>query len=579
MRRTVKRLSDFINNMQPTQIMVIGFAIVILIGAILLNMPVSTKNGESIGFLNALFTSTSAVCVTGLVAVDTATYWSFFGQLIIITLIQIGGGESIGFLNALFTSTSAVCVTGLVAVDTATYWSFFGQLIIITLIQIGGLGFMTVTTLFALIIKKRINLRERLLIQESLNQIDLSGLVKLTRYILVATFSIEGIGALLLSTVFIPQFGIAQGIWYSVFHAISAFCNAGFDLMGGISGQFSSLTYYVNNFTIVITISMLIILGGIGFPVILDVIRNKKISKLNLHSRVVLFSTAILIVFGMIFIFLAVYNNPETLGSLGFGGKLLAALFQSITARTAGFNTIDLALMRDSSIFVMIILMFIGASPASTGGGVKTTTIATLILTVKSFILQKPASTGGGVKTTTIATLILTVKSFILQKQDIEVCERRISESTIKKSLGIFLIAIVVVVGGTLIISVTDPKFTLPEVGFEVVSAFATVGLSIGGSPNLSILGKIFIMLFMFMGRVGSLTILPEVGFEVVSAFATVGLSIGGSPNLSILGKIFIMLFMFMGRVGSLTIFMALASKGVKKNPPIRYPEGKIIVG
>ncbi len=458
MRRTVKRLSDFINNMQPTQIMVIGFAIVILIGAILLNMPVSTKNGESIGFLNALFTSTSAVCVTGLVAVDTATYWSFFGQLIIITLIQIG-----------------------------------------------GLGFMTVTTLFALIIKKRINLRERLLIQESLNQIDLSGLVKLTRYILVATFSIEGIGALLLSTVFIPQFGIAQGIWYSVFHAISAFCNAGFDLMGGISGQFSSLTYYVNNFTIVITISMLIILGGIGFPVILDVIRNKKISKLNLHSRVVLFSTAILIVFGMIFIFLAVYNNPETLGSLGFGGKLLAALFQSITARTAGFNTIDLALMRDSSIFVMIILMFIGASPASTGGGVKTTTIATLILTVKSFILQK---------------------------QDIEVCERRISESTIKKSLGIFLIAIVVVVGGTLIISVTDPKFTLPEVGFEVVSAFATVGLSIGGSPNLSILGKIFIMLFMFMGR-----------------------------------------------VGSLTIFMALASKGVKKNPPIRYPEGKIIVG
>ena len=458
MRRTVKRLSDFINNMQPTQIMVIGFAIVILIGAILLNMPLYTKNGESIGFLNALFTSTSAVCVTGLVAVDTATYWSFFGQLIIITLIQIG-----------------------------------------------GLGFMTVTTLFALIIKKRINLRERLLIQESLNQIDLSGLVKLTRYILVATFSIEGIGALLLSTVFIPQFGIAQGIWYSVFHAISAFCNAGFDLMGGISGQFSSLTYYVNNFTIVITISMLIILGGIGFPVILDVIRNKKISKLNLHSRVVLFSTAILIVFGMIFIFLAEYNNPETLGSLGFGGKLLAALFQSITARTAGFNTIDLALMRDSSIFVMIILMFIGASPASTGGGVKTTTIATLILTVKSFILQK---------------------------QDIEVCERRISESTIKKSLGIFLIAIVVVVGGTLIISVTDPEFTLPEVGFEVVSAFATVGLSIGGSPNLSILGKIFIMLFMFMGR-----------------------------------------------VGSLTIFMALASKGVKKNPPIRYPEGKIIVG
>ena len=444
--------------MEPTQIMVIGFAIVILIGAILLSMPISTQNGESIGFLDALFTSTSAVCVTGLIAVDTSTYWSFFGQLIIITLIQIG-----------------------------------------------GLGFMTVTTLFSLIIKKRINLKERLLIQESLNQIDLSGLVKLTRYILLTTFFIEGTGALLLSTVFIPQFGILNGIWYSIFHAISAFCNAGFDLMGVVSGPFSSLTYYVNNFTITITISLLIILGGIGFPVILDVIRNKKLSKLTIHSKVVLFSTIVLIAFGMLFILLLEYNNPNTLGKLGFGGKILASLFQSITIRTAGFNTIDLAAMRESSIFVMIILMFIGASPASTGGGIKTTTIATLILTVKSFILEK---------------------------QDIEVCKRRISETTVKKSLGIFLIGITIVVMGTLIISITDPDFSLLEVEFEVVSAIATVGLSIGGSPNLSVLGKIFIMLFMFMGR-----------------------------------------------VGSLTIFMALASRGVKNNPPIRYPEGKIIVG
>ena len=458
MRKIVKKLSDLINKMEPTQIMVIGFAIIILIGAILLNMPISTQNGESIGFLDALFTSTSAVCVTGLIAVDTSTYWSFFGQLIIITLIQIG-----------------------------------------------GLGFMTVTTLFSLIIKKRINLKERLLIQESLNQIDLSGLVKLTRYILLTTFFIEGTGALLLSTVFIPQFGILNGIWYSIFHAISAFCNAGFDLMGVVSGPFSSLTYYVNNFTITITISLLIILGGIGFPVILDVIRNKKLSKLTIHSKVVLFSTIVLIAFGMLFILLLEYNNPNTLGKLGFGGKILASLFQSITIRTAGFNTIDLAAMRESSIFVMIILMFIGASPASTGGGIKTTTIATLILTVKSFILEK---------------------------QDIEVCKRRISETTVKKSLGIFLIGITIVVMGTLIISITDPDFSLLEVEFEVVSAIATVGLSIGGSPNLSVLGKIFIMLFMFMGR-----------------------------------------------VGSLTIFMALASRGVKNNPPIRYPEGKIIVG
>lgn len=458
MKTIFKKFSNFINKMQPTQIMVIGFATVVLIGGLLLNLPIATQSGESIGLLDALFTATSAVCVTGLVVVDTATYWSGFGQGVIIMLIQIG-----------------------------------------------GLGFMTIATLFALIIKKRINLRERLLLQEALNQIDLSGLVKLTRYVLLMTFLIEGIGALLLSTVFIPQFGISKGIWYSVFHSISAFCNAGFDLMGSVSGPFSSLTYYVNNFIVIITISALIILGGLGFPVILDIIKHKKISKLTIHSKVVLFTTTMLIVVGMIFMLLLEYNNPDTLGPLGFGGKLLASLFQSVTTRTAGFNTIDLTIMYQSSIFIIIILMFIGASPASTGGGIKTTTLAILVLTVKSFILGK---------------------------EDIEIYERRIGPSTVRKSLGIFFIGIVVVVSGTLIISVTDSQFTLVDAGFEVVSAFATVGLSIGGSSNLSALGKIFIMIFMFMGR-----------------------------------------------VGSLTIFMALASKGIKKNQPIRYPEGKIIVG
>lgn len=457
MRKIVKKLSDLINKMEPTQIMVIGFAIIILIGAILLNMPISTQNGESIGFLDALFTSTSAVCVTGLIAVDTSTYWSFW--------TTNNYNLNTNWWIRVYDYDNIICSYN----------------------------------------QEKNKPKERLLIQESLNQIDLSGLVKLTRYILLTTVLIEGTGALLLSTVFIPQFGILKGIWYSIFHAISAFCNAGFDLMGVVSGPFSSLTYYVNNFTITITVSLLIILGGIGFPVILDLIRNKKLSKLNIHSKVVLFTTFVLIGFGMLFILVLEYNNPKTLGQLGFGGKILASLFQSVTLRTAGFNTIDLAAMRENSIFFMIILMFIGASPASTGGGVKTTTIATLILTVKSFILEK---------------------------QDIEVCERRISETTVKKSLGIFLIGVALFLMGTLIISITDPDFSLLEVGFEVVSAIATVGLSIGGSPNLSILGKIFIMLFMFMGR-----------------------------------------------VGSLTIFMALASRGVKKNPLIRYPEGKIIVG
>ncbi|MGL5693512.1 MAG: TrkH family potassium uptake protein [Peptostreptococcaceae bacterium] len=444
--------------MNPAQIMVIGFASVILLGACLLSLPISTQSGERIGFLDALFTATSAVCVTGLVVVDTATYWSHFGQVVIITLIQIG-----------------------------------------------GLGFMTIATMFALLTKKKINLKERLLIQESLNQKDLSGMVKLTRYVILITFLIEGIGAILLSFTFIPQFGLGQGIWYSVFHAISAFCNAGFDLMGSVSGPFSSLTSYVDNFMIVITISCLIILGGIGFPVMLDIINTKKLSRLNMHSKIVIFTTIILIAIGTVFIFIIEFNNPKTLGTLSLPGKMLAALFQSVTTRTAGFNTVDLTLIKESSLFIMMILMFIGASPASTGGGIKTTTLATLVITVKSFISGKV---------------------------DIEVYERRISTAIITKAVGIFFIAVALAVFGTLALSITDEGFTLVESGFEIISAIATVGLSIGGSPNLTTMGKIVVMIAMFIGR-----------------------------------------------VGSLTIFIALLSRGSRKQPPIRYPEGKIIVG
>ena len=458
MKSALKKIINYLNSMDPAKVMVIGFAAVILLGAFLLNLPIATKNGESIGLLDALFTATSAVCVTGLIVVDTATYWSSFGQVVIITLIQIG-----------------------------------------------GLGFMTIATMFALLTKKKINLRERLLIQESLNQKDLSGMVKLTRYVILITFLIEGIGAILLSFTFIPQFGLGRGVWYSIFHAISAFCNAGFDLMGSVSGPFTSLTSYVDNFMIVMTISALIILGGIGFPVILDVIRTKKASRLNMHSKVVIVTTAILIGIGSIFIFVVEFNNPKTLGTLSLPGKLLAAFFQSVTTRTAGFNTIDLTLIKESSLFIMMILMFIGASPASTGGGIKTTTLASLVITVKSFISGKG---------------------------DIEVCERRISGATITKAIGIFFIATAFVVFGTLALSLTDEGFTLVECGFEIISAIATVGSSIGGSPNLTIMGKVIVMIAMFIGR-----------------------------------------------VGSLTIFIALLSKGARKKPPVRYPEGKIIVG
>ena len=458
MKTMLKRLLSVINSIKPAQVMVIGFGALILLGGFMLNLPIASKNGESIGFLNALFTSTSAVCVTGLVVVDTGTYWSEFGQFIIITLIQTG-----------------------------------------------GLGFMTIATMFSLLTRKKINLRERLLIKESLNQGDLSGLVKLTRYIIMMTFVIEGIGALLLSIVYIPKLGLLRGIWYSIFHSISAFCNAGFDLMGSISGEYSSLTYFVDNSLINFAICGLIILGGIGFPVLLDIINNKKYSKLNVHSKIVINTSAILIAIGVFFIFIAEFNNSNTLGSLNMKEKLLSSIFQSVTLRTAGYNTIDLSLLGESTLFLMVILMLIGASPASTGGGLKTTTIATLFLTVKSFILGK---------------------------EDIEVYQRRISDATVKKSLGIFFIGVFIVLFGTLMLTIVNPEFTLLESVFEVISAYATVGLSIGGTPSLTALGKVIIIMLMFLGR-----------------------------------------------VGSLTIFVALLSKSTRAKSKIRYAEGKIIVG
>ena len=458
MRAILRKLLLKANAMKPAQVMVIGFGAVILFGALILNLPIVAKNGESIGFLNALFTATSAVCVTGLIVVDTATYWNQFGQIVIITLIQIG-----------------------------------------------GLGFMTIATMFSLLIGKKINLRERLLIQESLNQKDLSGLVKLTRYIIMMTFTIEAIGALLLSIVFIPEFGLLKGIWFSIFHSISAFCNAGFDLMGTITGEYSSITYFVDNILINLVVATLIILGGIGFPVILDVINNRKYSKLNIHSKLVINTTAILITIGFLFILIAEFNNDHSLGGLTIKEKILSSFFQSVTLRTAGYTTIDLTVLKESTIFLMIILMLMGASPASTGGGLKTTTIATLYLTVKSFILGK---------------------------EDIEVYQRRLSDETVKKSIGIFFIGVSIAILGTLILTVVNPEFTLLESSFEIISAFSTAGLSLGGTQSLTALGKIVVIILMFLGR-----------------------------------------------VGSLTIFIALLSKGNRMKSKIRYAEGKIIVG
>ena len=419
--------------LNPPRILALGFMLLIIIGALLLNLPIASQNGESIGFINALFTSASAVCVTGLVVVNTATHWTLFGQTVIILLIQMG-----------------------------------------------GLGIMTMATIVAMISGRKISLKERLVIKEQLNQETLSGLVKLTKYVIYLTFFIEGIGALFLSIKFIPQFGLIKGIWFSVFHAVSAFCNAGFDIMG------NSLMNYNNSVLVMLTVASLIVLGGIGFGVILDVVRNRKWKKLSLHSKLAISFTVFLILFGTIIFYILESNNPLTMQEFTFKEKTLASLFASITPRTAGFNSIDVAGMNQSSTLLTIILMFIGGSPGSTAGGVKTVTMLVLI----------------------ISTI-----SIIKGERDVEVFKRRIPYETIFKSIAIIMIGIALVFFVTFILTLTEDQEFL-NILFETTSAFGTVGLSRGITSELSDAGKVILTLTMYSGRVGPLTLAFAVGYK-----------------------------------------------------------------
>ncbi|TCU67472.1 trk system potassium uptake protein TrkH [Tissierella praeacuta] len=411
--------------LDPPRVLALGFGSLILIGAILLNLPIATQ-----------------------------------------------GGKSIGFINALFTSASAVCVTGLVVVNTGEFWSLFGQIVIILLIQIGGLGFMTMATIGALIIGKKITLKERLIIKEQLNQETMSGLVKLTKYAVLSTFAIEGIGAILLSTRFIPTYGLKKGIWFSIFHSISAFCNAGFDITG------NSIVPFVGDFIINMTISGLIILGGLGFSVYIDISRNKSFKKLHLHSKLVLTITVILLVVGMIIFLLIEFNNPYTIGNLNTGEKIISSFFQSVVPRTAGFNSVNIGGLLDTTVFFMIILMFIGGSPGSTAGGIKTTTFGTLILTTVGVIRGK---------------------------KDVVAYRKRIADEVINRSLAIATVGMTLIIIVSFILTVTEPADFL-DVLFETTSAFATVGLTRGITPNLTNFGKLLITLTMYAGRVGPLT-------------------------------------------------------------------------
>lgn len=411
----------------PYQILVLGFAGLIFLGACLLTLPIASASGEPLNFIDALFTSTSAVCVTGLVVVDTGTRFSLFGQLVIIGLIQAG-----------------------------------------------GLGIMTMATLIALLVRRKINLRERLIMQEALNQMTLAGVVRLTQYIIKTTLCIEFVGGTILAVRWYQDFGL-QGIYFGYWHAVSSFCNAGFDLFG----EFSSITRYVDDITVNLAVSFLIILGGIGFTVISDVAENRNFAKFSLHTKVVLTTTVLLIVFGTIIILALELNNPATLETLSWKGKLLGSYFQAVTPRTAGYNTLNIGELRDATLFFIIILMFIGASPASTGGGIKTSTIGVLVSAIWALISGK---------------------------NDAEMFGRRLSSTTVYKAFSVVFISATLVIFVTTMMSITENVDFL-KLLFEVVSAFGTVGLSTGITPHLSIAGKLWLILTMFAGRVGPVTL------------------------------------------------------------------------
>ncbi len=401
------------------------------------------------------------------------------GAILLMLPISSKDGQMTGFLDALFTATSATCVTGLIVFDTYTKWSVFGQAIILLLIQIGGLGLVTLTSFFNLALGRKLGLRGMQLAQESINSNSLSDISRIIRFVVTASITVEMIGAILLSFTFIPIYG-KEGIWISIFLAVSSFCNAGFDILGR-EQEFISLTNYVGNINVNFTISMLIILGGLGFLVWRDVINYKKNKKLLMHTKIVLTGTAILLFSGFIMFLTSEWTNPETLGKLSFGEKLLAAFFQSVTTRTAGFNSIDIAALRGETKILSCILMFIGAAPGSTGGGIKITTATVVIMTVYSIIKGEDETTVFG---------------------------RVLSHNTVYKSLSIMVIAIlgISISAGSILNTLSETGYSGVDVFFESVSAFATVGLSCGVTSVSGAVAKMFLILLMFIGRVGPIS-------------------------------------------------------------------------
>lgn len=417
------------SQLSGVQILALGFAIVILVGAIILTLPISSKSGNFTNFLDSLFTATSAVCVTGLVTLDTGTYWNEFGQIVIMLLIEVG-----------------------------------------------GLGFMAFTTLLAILLKRRITLRDRLIMQEAMNTFSIQGLVKMVERIVLFTVLVQIIGGLLLATQFIKDYGPLKGLYFGIFHSVSAFCNAGFDLFGG----YSSVTSYSSNAIVLLTLSIIIIVSSLGFTVIIELFKYKTDKRLSTHSKLVLLMTSILLFSGILFMFALEYNNPETLGPMSIKNKILNAIFAGVSPRTAGFNSISLDGMTSGGKFLTIILMYIGGSPGSTAGGLKTATFGIIVLTVVSVIKGR---------------------------EDTELFGRRLSKELVYKAFAILMISFSLVVVVTMLLCITQPKEEFIDLLYEATSAFATVGLTTGVTQRLNFIGKIIIMITMYFGRVGPLTV------------------------------------------------------------------------
>ena len=423
--KEIKR--KFLKQFSSARIILLGFIIMIFVGASILSLPISSRSREFTPFIDTLFTATSASCVTGLIVYDTATHWSIFGKIIIIAMIQCG-----------------------------------------------GLGVVTMITVFTQVTGKKIGLRDRATLQSALSAPQIGGIVRLTSFIFKATIIIEMIGAILMFPSFMKDFGVTKGIYYSIFHSISAFCNAGFDLMGDVS-KFSSLTKYQSDIMINISIMLLILIGGLGFLIWKDILNYKfDMKRYSTQTKIILVMSVVLVIFPSILFFFTEFSG------LDIKTRILSSLFQAVTPRTAGFNTTDYTKFSDNGIAITIILMLIGGGSGSTAGGIKMSTI---------FIL------------------VATMCSVLKQDKEVAVFKKRIEPDIIKNAVAVFVLDIVLFVAGSMIISGIE-GFSLKETMFECASAVATVGLTMGITPNLGIISKLLLICMMYIGRVGGITLI-----------------------------------------------------------------------